>query len=65
MSVSCERCVLSGRGVCDGPIPRPEEYYRVGCVDVEASTVSRPRPTTSKGLSSYGKNSRRLPHNMP
>jgi hypothetical protein len=45
MSVSFECCVLSGRGVCDGPIPRPEEYYRVLCVDVEASTVRRPRPT--------------------
>jgi len=27
MSVSCECCVLSGRGLCDGPIPRPEEPY--------------------------------------
>jgi hypothetical protein len=22
-------CVLSGRGLCDGPIPRPEESYRL------------------------------------
>jgi hypothetical protein len=22
-------CVLSGRGLCDGPIPRPEEPYRL------------------------------------
>ena len=22
-------CVLSGRGVCDGPITRPEESYRL------------------------------------
>jgi hypothetical protein len=29
----CECCVLSGRGLCDGPIPRPEESYRV-CVCV-------------------------------
>jgi len=56
MSVSWECCVLSGSGVCDGPIRRPEEYYRVGCVDVEASTVSRPRPTTSMVLSSHEKN---------
>jgi hypothetical protein len=27
MSVSCECCVSSGRGLCDGPIPRPEESY--------------------------------------
>ena len=29
MSVSCEWCVLSGRGLCDGLIPRPEETHRV------------------------------------
>jgi hypothetical protein len=23
---------LSGRGLCDGPIPRPEESYRLWCV---------------------------------
>jgi hypothetical protein len=30
MSVSCECCVLSGRGLCDGLITGPEESYRVG-----------------------------------
>jgi len=25
-------CVLSGRGLCDGPIPHPEESYGVLCV---------------------------------
>ena len=29
MFVSCEYCVLSGRGVCDGSIPSPEESYRL------------------------------------
>jgi hypothetical protein len=24
---SCECCVLSGRGLSDGPIPRPEKFY--------------------------------------
>jgi hypothetical protein len=24
--------VLSGRGLCDGPIPRPDESYRLWCV---------------------------------
>jgi hypothetical protein len=24
--------VLSGRDLCDGPIPRPEESYRMWCV---------------------------------
>jgi hypothetical protein len=34
MSVSCEGRVLSGRGLCDGLITRPEESYRVRCVCV-------------------------------
>jgi hypothetical protein len=25
-------CVLSGRALCDVPIPRPEESYRLWCV---------------------------------
>jgi hypothetical protein len=32
MSVCCECCVLSGRGLCDGLITRPEESYLVWCV---------------------------------
>jgi hypothetical protein len=32
MSVSCECCVLSGRGLCVGLISRSEESYRVWCV---------------------------------
>jgi hypothetical protein len=42
MSVTCEFCVLSGRGLCDGLVTRPEESYRLWCVsnvcDREAST---------------------------
>jgi len=30
--VCCECCVLSGRGLCDRLITRPEESYRVWCV---------------------------------
>jgi hypothetical protein len=29
MFVCCESCVLSGRGLCDGLITRPEESYRM------------------------------------
>jgi len=38
-------CVLSGRGLCDRPIPRPDESYRVWCLSV----ISKPQrwPTTS------------------
>jgi hypothetical protein len=32
MSVSCECRVLSGRGLCDELVPRPEESYRMWCV---------------------------------
>jgi hypothetical protein len=32
MSVCCECCVLSGRGLCNELVPRPEESYRVWCV---------------------------------
>jgi hypothetical protein len=30
MSASCECCVLSGRGLCDRAIPRPEESTECG-----------------------------------
>ena len=32
MSFSGERCVLLRSGLCDGPITRPEESYRLWCV---------------------------------
>jgi hypothetical protein len=32
MFVCCTVFVSSGRGLCDGPIPRPEEPYRLWCV---------------------------------
>jgi hypothetical protein len=31
MSVSCEYCVLSGRGLCDVPFTRPDESYQMWC----------------------------------
>jgi hypothetical protein len=34
MIVCCECCVLSGRGLCDELITRPEESYRLWCVVV-------------------------------
>ena len=40
MFVCPKRCVLSGRGLCDGLITRPEESYRMWCVvlcDLETS----------------------------
>jgi hypothetical protein len=47
MSVCCECCVLSGRGLCDEPITRPEESYQMWCVvvcDLETSWMRRPWP---------------------
>jgi hypothetical protein len=45
MSVCCECCVLSGRGLCVGLITRPEEYYRVWCVSVWSWSLDRTWPT--------------------
>ena len=44
MFVCCECCVLSGRGLCDGFITRPEESYRLWRVvlcDQETSNLRR------------------------
>jgi len=50
MSVCCKCCVLSGRGLCDELITRPEEYYRLWWVvlcDLETSWRKRLWPTGS------------------
>jgi len=49
MFVCCECCVLSGRGLCDGLITRPEESYRLWRVvvyDHETSKTRRLKPAT-------------------
>jgi len=51
MSVCCECCVLSGRGLCDELITRPEESYRPWCVvvcDLETSCMRRPWPAMGR-----------------
>ena len=40
ISVCCECCVLSGRGLCEGLITPPEDSYRLRCV-VECDLESR------------------------
>jgi hypothetical protein len=43
--VCCECCVLSGRGLCDELITRPEESYQLCCVvvcDLETSRIGAP-----------------------
>ena len=47
MSVCCECCMLSGRGLCDELITRPEESYRMWEVivcDLKTSWMRRPWP---------------------
>jgi len=47
MFVCCDCCVLSGRGLCNELITRPEESYRLRCVvvcDLETSRMRRPWP---------------------
>ena len=49
MFICCECCVLSGRGLCDGLITRPEEFYRLWRVvvcDQETSKTRRLKPAT-------------------
>jgi hypothetical protein len=43
MFVCCECCVLSGRGLCDELITRPEKSYRLWCVVVCDLETSRMR----------------------
>ena len=55
MSVCCECCVWSGRGLCDSLITRPEESYRLWCVVVCGMKTSRMRPWPSLGRRAAGK----------
>jgi len=52
MFVCCDCCVLSGRGLCDGLITRPEESYwlwRVIMYDQETSRMKRLKPAMGLG----------------
>jgi hypothetical protein len=60
----CECCVLSGRGLCDGLITRPEESYRLWRVivcDQETSKMRRLKPDTGlwKNTTTMGCNARK------
>jgi hypothetical protein len=48
MFVCCDYRVLSGRGLCDELITRPEESYQLCCIvvcDLESSGMRKPWPT--------------------
>ena len=48
--VCCECCVLSGRGLCDGLITRPEESYRLWCVIVWSRNLKNDEAMARVGL---------------
>ena len=54
MFVCCKRCVLSGRGLCDELITRPEESYRMWCVVLCDQETSRMRSWPALGRSATG-----------
>jgi len=52
-------CVLSGRGLCDGLITRPEESYRLWRVvvcDLETSGMRRLKPAARYRAVKYNHN---------
>ena len=55
MFVCSKCCVSSGRGLCDGPITRPEESYRMWCVVVCDLETSRVRSWPALDRSAIGK----------
>jgi len=57
MFVCCECCLLSGGGLCDELITRPEESYRLWCVvvcDRGTSRMGRPWPALGRSATGVG-----------
>ena len=55
----CECCVLSGRGLCDELITRPEESYRLWCVVVfDLENVKNEEAMTRVGAQRHSKKKR-------
>ena len=48
MSASYKCCMLSGRGLCDRPIPHPEEFYRVYVTEYDRVQQLPSTPTVSR-----------------
>jgi hypothetical protein len=55
MNVSFECYVLSGRGLCDGVITCPEEFYRLWCVVVCSWCIDNGEAAAQCGTSSHWK----------
>ena len=63
MFVCCGCYVLSGRGLCDELITRPEESYRLWCVvvcDLETSRMRRPWPALGRSATGNKQTQRRI-----
>jgi len=58
MSLPCERCVLSGRGLCDELITCPEESHRLWCVVCGVCEVSE-KAITRLGCSATKQNEKK------
>ena len=60
MFVCCECCALSGTGLCDELITRPEESYQLWCFvvcDQETSRVRKPWPALDHSATGKKKSS--------
>jgi hypothetical protein len=56
VSVSCQCCVLSGRGLCVWLITRPEECYRVCVVsEYDREDLIMGRPWRTRGCGAMGR----------
>ena len=55
MFVCCERCVLSGRGLCDELITRPEESCQLWCVAVWSRNLKNKGPWPGLGSQRHKK----------
>jgi len=61
MFVCCEYCVLSGRGLCDELITRPEESYRLWCVVVcDLENLKNEETMTRVGSQGHSKKNGRV-----
>ena len=49
ISVCCDCCVLSGIGLCDGPITHSEEFYQVWCVWVWSRNLNNEEASAYEG----------------
>jgi hypothetical protein len=61
LSVSCECCLLSGRGLCVGLITCPEESYRTWCVWVWSWSLDNGTALSLWGLLRNGKKRFKFP----